>query len=183
MKYHINEVSCLWNVLSIKCPVYKMSCLWNVLSMKFPVYEMSCLWNVLFIKCPVYEMSCLWNVLFMKCPVYEMSCLWNVPKQDISVVLIKDTLYSIKSLVGVIYTYKHYRFFQSEIDVYVLQWQIKGTDVIWNIYKFKALQTRFTMVPFSPLSDLWWKGYLRFSVMEWEQLSELHMHLYHLCRC
>ena len=83
-------MSCLWNVLSMKCSVYEKSCLWkscllNVLSMKCPVYEMSCLWNVLSMKCPWlwYVLSIkipwLWNVLFLKCPVYETSCLRNVP--------------------------------------------------------------------------------------------------------
>ena len=81
-------MSCLWNVLFMKCPVSEMSCLWNVLSlillsmkcpsmkclsMKCPIYEMAA----------VYEMSCLWNVLsmillYMKCPSMNVS-LWNVP--------------------------------------------------------------------------------------------------------
>ena len=39
-----------------------MSYLWNVLSMKCPIYEMSYPWNVLSMKCPNYEMSYLWNV-------------------------------------------------------------------------------------------------------------------------
>ena len=47
----------LWNVLSMKCPIYEMSYLWNVLSMKY-----------LSMKCPIYEIS-----------FYEMSNLWNVP--------------------------------------------------------------------------------------------------------
>ena len=61
----------------MKYPVYEISCLWNILFMKYPVYEMlfmKCyLWNViyemLFMKCPFYEM------LFMKCPIiyYGMS--------------------------------------------------------------------------------------------------------------
>ena len=76
-----------WKVFSVfDIPVYEMSCLYNVLSMKCPVcemsydpiYEMPCLWNVLSVKCPIYEMSCLWNVLSVKCPVCEMSYPWNV---------------------------------------------------------------------------------------------------------
>ena len=76
----------------MKCPVFEISCLWNVLSMKYPVYKMSCLWDNLsvkcllcnvFIKCPVYEIYSLWiNILSikflffsMKCPVYKISCL------------------------------------------------------------------------------------------------------------
>ena len=88
----VYEMSYLFNVLSlkcpmsVKCPIYEMSYLYNVLFMKCPVcemsydpiYEMPCLWNVLSVKCPIYEMSCLWNVLSVKCPVCEMSCPWNV---------------------------------------------------------------------------------------------------------
>ena len=85
-------MSCLWNVLSIKCLVYEMPCLWNVLSnqMKCPVYKMLCLWNVLSNQMPYLwnllsnQMSYLWNVLSnkmsyqIKFPVYEMSYLRNV---------------------------------------------------------------------------------------------------------
>ena len=78
IKYPFCEISCLWNMLVLKCPVYEMSCLWNMLSLKCPVYEMSWLWNMLTLKCPVCEMSWLWNMLTLKCPVCEMSCLWNV---------------------------------------------------------------------------------------------------------
>jgi len=86
-------MSCLWNALSMKCPVYEMSCLWNILSMKWSINimsnsEMSCLWNILSMKwsinimsnseMSVYEMSCLWNILSMKYTVYEIYCLWNI---------------------------------------------------------------------------------------------------------
>ena len=92
-----------WNVLSMKCPIYKMSYLWNVL-----FYEMSwkCivfLWYLLSMKCPEYQISMkcpiLWNVLSMKFPIdemswkgivfpwyvlsNEMSCLWNVFKWNV----------------------------------------------------------------------------------------------------
>ena len=70
MKCLINEMSYLWNVLSMKCPIYIKSYHWNVLSMKCPkcpIYEMSYLYNVLSLKCPIYEMSYLRNVLSMKC--------------------------------------------------------------------------------------------------------------------
>ena len=63
----------LWNVLSMKCPIYEMSYLWNVLSMKYlsmkcPIYEisfyeMSYLWNIF-----------LWNVQSMKCPNAKVLC-------------------------------------------------------------------------------------------------------------
>ena len=97
-------MSCLWNVLCKKCPVYEMSCLWNVLSMKCPVYEMSCLWDNLSVKyllcnivknSPIFYMYCLWNVLSLKYPVFfkfllfSMKChalklsmkypIWNIP--------------------------------------------------------------------------------------------------------
>ena len=78
MNCPVYELSYLWNVLSMKCPEYEMSYLRNVIAMKCPVCEMSYLWNVLSMKCLIYEMSCLWNVLSMKCPIYEMSYLWNV---------------------------------------------------------------------------------------------------------
>ena len=50
----MENLLCLWNVLSMKCPIYEMSFfeifyLWNVLSMIFPNYEMSYL--CLSIKC------------------------------------------------------------------------------------------------------------------------------------
>ena len=61
----------------MKSPVYEMPGLWNVVSMKWPVYEMS------IYEMSIYEMSYLWfcylcnfhllNVLSMKCSVYEMS--------------------------------------------------------------------------------------------------------------
>ena len=78
---------CLYNVLSMKFPVYEMSCLWNGLFMKCPAHEMSCLWNVLSMKClskkclsmKCLSMKCLsMKCLSMKCPVHEMSYLWNV---------------------------------------------------------------------------------------------------------
>ena len=79
------EMSCPWNVLSMKCPVHEMSCHFNV-----HVSEMSCLWNV-----HVSEISCLWNVhvwnvhvwnvhvseisMSLKCPCFvKCPCLWNV---------------------------------------------------------------------------------------------------------
>ena len=92
-------MSRIWNVLAIKCPGYEiswlwMSCLCNVLSMRCHIYAMSCLCNALFMQCPIYEMSYLWNVLAVKCPncersqllnfislkylSYEMSCPWTV---------------------------------------------------------------------------------------------------------
>ena len=66
-------MSYLWNVISMKCPIYEMSYLKNVLSknvlsMKCPIYEVSYLWNVLSMKSPIYEMSYL-----LKCPIYTMS--------------------------------------------------------------------------------------------------------------
>ena len=95
-------MTCLWNFLSMKCPVYEMSCLWNVQSMKYPNYGMCCLWNFLSMNCPAYEMfyeiSCLWNVLHLwniltiECPVCEMSGLENV-YQYISVQLNRNRLF------------------------------------------------------------------------------------------
>ena len=72
------RMSCVWNVLFMKCPVYEMSCQCNVLLMKCHVNAMSCLWNVMSMQCPVYEISSQCNVLLMKCHVNAMSCLWNV---------------------------------------------------------------------------------------------------------
>ena len=76
-------MSFLWNILSMKYPVYELSCLWNILS---SVYKITCLWNILSMKWwPVYdEMSCLRNVLSMKClfkecTIFKMSCLCPIP--------------------------------------------------------------------------------------------------------
>jgi len=51
--FYKNATCCLWNVLSIKCPVYKMSCLWNDYIWNenssvyyFVIYEMAHLWKV-----------------------------------------------------------------------------------------------------------------------------------------
>ena len=43
----VENLLCLWNVLSMKCPIHEMSFLWNVR-----------LWNVF-----------LWNFLSLKCPI------------------------------------------------------------------------------------------------------------------
>ena len=67
------NLPCLWKIFS----VYEMSYLWNVLSMKFPIYEMSVyemsVYEMSVYEMSFYEMSYLWNVLF-----YEMSYLSNV---------------------------------------------------------------------------------------------------------
>ena len=73
----MKNLLCLWNVMSIKCPIYEMS-----LSMKCPIHEKSYPWNVLsmillYMKSlsmtsPIYEMS-----LYMKCLINEMSYLWH----------------------------------------------------------------------------------------------------------
>ena len=107
-------MSCLWNVLFMKFPVYEISYLWNVMSMKCPVYEMSCLWDNLSVKCllcnvvknsPMFYISCLWNVLSlkypvffkfllfsMKCPAPVIYCLWNI-LSEISRLLCNDMSY------------------------------------------------------------------------------------------
>ena len=56
------NLPCLWKIFS----VYEMSYLWNVLSMKFPIYEMS-----------VYEMS-VYEMSVYEMSFYEMFYLWNV---------------------------------------------------------------------------------------------------------
>ena len=68
------ELSCLWNDLSMKWPIYDMNFLWNVWSMKlpimnWPIYAMTYLWIDLTMKWPIYES--------MKCPIYKMTYLWN----------------------------------------------------------------------------------------------------------
>ena len=100
IKYHIYDISCLWNIISTIFPVYEISYLRYFLFMKYHIYDISCLWNILSMKCPVYEMfsmKCsmykmpyLWNVLSMKCPIYEMSYhemsyLWNVLSMKFSI--------------------------------------------------------------------------------------------------
>ena len=90
------EMSYLWNVLSIKCPIYEMSysmkCPGNALSsydisMKCPEYQISMkcpiLWNVLSMKFPIDEMS--WKGIVFPWYVLsnEMSCLWNVFKWNV----------------------------------------------------------------------------------------------------
>ena len=52
------NVLCLWKIFS----VCAMSRLWNVLSMKSPIYKMPYQWNVLSIKSPIYDIV-----------IYEMS--------------------------------------------------------------------------------------------------------------
>ena len=79
-KCHENGVSCLWNVMYMKClsmkwHVYEMAWLWNAMPMKWHVYVMSWLCNVMSTICHVYEMSSLWNVIPLKCHIYKMSWL------------------------------------------------------------------------------------------------------------
>ena len=64
---------CTWGALYLFCPlsmknlrkkIFSMSlenllCLWNILSMKWLIYEMTCLWNVLSMK---------WYKMSIKCP-------------------------------------------------------------------------------------------------------------------
>jgi len=60
-------MSCLWNVLSLKCPVFEMSYLLNVLSLKCLIYEISC-HGMSCHGMSCHEMSCYG----MSC--HEMSC-------------------------------------------------------------------------------------------------------------
>ena len=69
----MENILCLLNVLSMKCPIYGMSYIYNVLYMECPIYGMSYILNVLSMECLIYEMSYIWNVLYMECPIYEMS--------------------------------------------------------------------------------------------------------------
>jgi len=91
---HVNELSCLWVVMSMSCYVYELLlsmschiyellwcellCLWVVVSMNCHVFELSCLWVVMFLSCHVFELSCLWVVMSLSCHVFELSCLWIV---------------------------------------------------------------------------------------------------------
>ena len=80
-KHCIYVFTCLWKIERKKnflIKIFPLSrknllCLWNILSMKCPIYEMSYLWNVLSMKCPIYEMS-----------FYEMSqcpfLVWSIIK-------------------------------------------------------------------------------------------------------
>ena len=85
---YLSNNCCVYQILSVKCPVWEMLWLWNDLSMNCHVYEMFCLWNIIFMKCLLCEISCLWNVLSVKCclfivmPIiyyfYELLCQWIV---------------------------------------------------------------------------------------------------------
>jgi len=75
----VKEIS-LKSTILISYASYEFLFLWNVLSMKYPVYEMSSM------KCHIYEFLILWNILYemlyeipsMKCPIFEFLILWNV---------------------------------------------------------------------------------------------------------
>jgi len=73
---HVYKISCLWKWRLRNC-VHEISCIWNIMSMKYHVYEISCPWNIMYMKYHVYEISCPWNIMYMKYHVYEISCPWN----------------------------------------------------------------------------------------------------------
>ena len=77
---YLHEKSKKKNFVDKKSPLSmeNILCLLNVLSMKCPIYGKSYICNVLYMECPIYGMSYLWNFLSMKCPIYGMSYLCNV---------------------------------------------------------------------------------------------------------
>ena len=64
MNFHVYEMTCLWNDMSIKCYVYEMTCLYNVMTIKRSVYEMSI--------CEMFFYKILWSILSMIFSDYEM---------------------------------------------------------------------------------------------------------------
>ena len=60
VKTRASEMSCFLNVLSMDFfwlwnVFSEMFNVWNILSMKYPIYEISYLWNVLLMKYQIYE--------------------------------------------------------------------------------------------------------------------------------
>ena len=112
MKFIVYKMYCLGNVIftrciickmsyTTKCIVYEMSCLWNVFSMKCIVYEMYCLGNVIFTRCIVCKMSYLRNVLSMKCHVYKMYCLSKSQPEYMWILRKKSRMWAHKTILAI----------------------------------------------------------------------------------
>ena len=107
------DISFLWNVLSMKYPIYEMFYLWNVL-----FYEVSCLWNFLSMKCPGNALSFHYMSYPMKCPIYEMS-LYEMSQHHIYFIPFSSLLLLISIIILYEEIYQKTYIYKSLDNIYI----------------------------------------------------------------